>query len=179
MPVSVHANQVSIVHKATGSVVPSFPDVCHTPQGSGAPVPIPYPTTGAASGSAKEAPKVTTAGSAAHVVGSKVQLSQGDEAGTTGGMVSSTVKSPSYVMYGFDVKVEGVNVVRHVGLTSHNQSGAASAISWEKVQELRSHLAMVHGQLMTMRGTDRTRWHALVEEYVVTAAALYLSLINR
>ena len=44
MPVTVNANQLSVLHQSSyrGASVPIFPDVCKTPT-PGGPVPVPYP----------------------------------------------------------------------------------------------------------------------------------------
>lgn len=62
----------------------------------------------------------------------------------------------------------------------HHPTALASApTSAVNQQQLRSRLASIHGQLMTMGGTNPARWHQLAEEYVVTAGALYLALGGR
>jgi hypothetical protein len=44
---------------------------------------------------------------------------------------------------------------------------------------LRAALASLHSQLIALPSGDPTRWHTLVDEYVLTAAALYISLSDR
>jgi hypothetical protein len=58
---------------------------------------------------------------------SEFSTSTGDEAGNAGGnMVTSKTKGPAmFLMYSFDVKVEGKNVPRQLDIMMHN----ASAIS--------------------------------------------------
>jgi len=59
--------------------------------------------------------------------GSEFSMSTGDEAGSAGGgIVTNKTKGPAkFIMYSFDVKVEGKNVPRQLDIMMHN----ASAIS--------------------------------------------------
>jgi len=58
---------------------------------------------------------------------SEFSMSTGDEAGSAGGnMITNKTKGPAkFIMYSFDVKVEGKNVPRQLDIMMHN----ASAIS--------------------------------------------------
>lgn len=55
---------------------------------------------------------------------SEFSMSTGDEAGTAGGnMVTNKTKGPAtFMMYSFDVKVEGKNVPRQLDIMIHNKS---------------------------------------------------------
>ena len=46
-------------------------------------------------------------------------------------------------------------------------------------QTLRQMLQTLHIQLIGLPGTDPNRWHALLEEYIVNASALYVTLASR
>jgi len=42
--------------------------------------------------------------------------------------------------------------------------------------QLKTKLATLHGQLVGLPGGNPNQWHALVDDYVITAAALYITL---
>ena len=121
MGASVGVNMLSVVHKDSGGVSPSFPDVCKTPSPAG-PVPIPYPNVAKSSDTAKGTKKVKCDGNPVCVKDSNFSTSVGDEAGTAGGgVVSNKTKGKAeFVNYSFDVKFEGKNVARSFDLMLHN-----------------------------------------------------------
>jgi len=115
------ANSRGIVHKGSGGVSVVFPDVCKTPTPSG-PVPIPYPNIGKSSDTSGGPIKVKTDGQMPMVKGAKYGLTTGDEAGTAGGVVSSSTKGEAeFMIYSFDVKFEGKNVCRMGDPLFHNK----------------------------------------------------------
>lgn len=121
MPASVGANFLSVVHKGSDGIAPSFPDVCKTPAPPAPFVPIPYPNIGMSSDAAGAARKVSADGHPLCTKDSTFSTSTGDEAGTLGGIVSSKTKGAAeFVNSGFDVKVEGANIVRAFDLMLHN-----------------------------------------------------------
>ena len=107
------ANLRGIAHKSSGGMSIVFPDVCKTPT-PGGPVPIPYPNIGKATDTSSGPTTVKTDGKMPMVKGAKYQMSTGDEAGSAGGgVMSSKFKGEcEYMMYSFDVKMEGKNVCR-------------------------------------------------------------------
>jgi len=118
----------SVVHKGSGGQTIAFPDVCKTPSPSG-PAPVPYPN--AVSSASSDFPpgeyKLKGGGTIA-VKGSTSSTSSGDEAGTAGGVASNKVKgSVQYMMYSFDVRYEGKNVVRMQDPLFHNEKNANPA----------------------------------------------------
>ncbi|WP_437585659.1 DUF4150 domain-containing protein [Sorangium sp. So ce1000] len=121
MGVTVGVNMMSVVHKDSGGVTPSFPDVCKTPS-PGGPIPIPYPNIAKASDTAKGTKKVKCDGNPVCVEDSNFSTSVGDEAGTAGGGVASnkTKGKAEFVNYSFDVKFEGKGVARAFDLMLHN-----------------------------------------------------------
>lgn len=115
------ANGRGIAHKGSGGMSIAFPDVCKTPS-PGGPIPIPYPNIGKASDTTKGPKKVTTNGKMPMVKGAKYSMSTGDEAGSAGGVVSSSTKGEcEFMMYSFDVKFEGKNVCRMGDPLFHNK----------------------------------------------------------
>lgn len=121
MGVTVGVNSMSVVHKDSGGVSPSFPDVCKTPSPAG-PIPIPYPNIAKSSDTAKGTKKVKCDGNPVCVKDSNFSTSTGDEAGTAGGgVVSNKTKGKAeFVNFSFDVKFEGKNVARALDLMLHN-----------------------------------------------------------
>jgi len=116
MPVTIHVNGAanSLVHKGSnGIAMCTIPDVCKTPS-PGGPVPIPYPNIAMSSSLAKGTKTIKVDGKKmAAVKGSEFSRSNGDEAGTAMGVKSSTnMKEATWILYSFDVKLDGKNACR-------------------------------------------------------------------
>jgi hypothetical protein len=140
-----------------GGVIASFPDVCKTPT-PGGPVPIPYPNM-AVAGTATKSPSPTEAPTATK----SPTATKGPTA------LRTLTASPTHA------KLGSPPVVQHTG-ASVSMLGSPAPLT---AQQLRSRLGMVHAELVTLGGANKTRWHLLVEEYVLTAAALYVALTQR
>jgi hypothetical protein len=117
------ANGRGVAHKGSGGMSMAFPDVCKTPAPpSPSPIPIPYPNTGKASDTTGGPTTVKTDGQMPMVKGSTYMMSSGDEAGSIGGMMSSTFKGVcEFMMYSFDIKFEGKNACRMGDPMWHNK----------------------------------------------------------
>ena len=101
---------------------PAFPDVCKTPAPPAPPIPIPYPNIGQASDTSDGPSTVKTDGKMPMVKGAKYSKSSGDEAGTSGGIISSTNRSEcEFMLYSMDVKFENKNVCRLGDTLFHNK----------------------------------------------------------
>ena len=117
MAVTIHVNGKAntLVHKgSTGIAKSTVPDVCKTPS-PGGPVPIPYPIIISMSSDLKKGTKsVKVDGkNPAAVKGSEFSRCTGDEPGTAGGVKSSTnMKEATWILYSFDVKLDGKNACR-------------------------------------------------------------------
>jgi hypothetical protein len=117
MPVTIHVNGTSnsLCHKGSMGIAKStIPDVCKTPSPAG-PVPIPYPVI--ISMSSQLANGTTTVkadgGNMIAVKGSEFSMCNGDQPGTAGGVKSSTfMKEATWILYSFDVKMDGKNACR-------------------------------------------------------------------
>jgi hypothetical protein len=122
MPVTVGVNSLSVIHASSGGVTIAFPDVCKTPSPAG-PVPIPYPNVALSSDSAQTSKQVKCDGNPICLQDSSFAVSTGDEAGSAGGGVASgKIKGKAeFVLYSFDVKVEGKCVPRALDLMLHNE----------------------------------------------------------
>jgi len=126
MAATVNVNFRTVVHKSSSGVTIAFPDVCKTPS-PGGPIPIPYPNVAQSSDTAKGSKKVKVDGNPIMLKDSNFKTSTGDEAGSAGGgVVSNTTKGKAeFVLYSFDVKVEGKNVPRLGDIMLHNMSGSS------------------------------------------------------
>jgi hypothetical protein len=114
-------NSRGIAHKGSGGMSVVLPDVCKTPSPAG-PIPIPYPNIAKASDATGGPSTVKTDGQMPMVKGAKYAMSSGDEAGSAGGVMSSSIKGPAeFMMYSFDVKFEGNNVCRLGDPMFHNK----------------------------------------------------------
>jgi hypothetical protein len=109
--------------KANGQCF-AMPDVCKTPT-PGGPVPIPYPNIGMVAQASKTATKVKIVGADAVIENSEIPMSQGDEAGTAGGVVSG--KNMDKVIFkkgSAKVTIEGKGCAYLTCMTAHNGANA-------------------------------------------------------
>lgn len=113
MAATVNVNKRTVVHASSNGIASFFPDVCNTPAPPAPPIPIPYPNIAQSSDTAQGSQQVKMDGNPIMLKGSNFSTSTGDEAGSIGGLVSSTTKGKAeFLNYSFDVKVEGKNVPR-------------------------------------------------------------------
>ena len=129
MPVTIRVNgtSLSLVHKfSTGISVATIPDVCKTPSPAG-PVPVPYPNIANSITLSDGTSTVKGDKAMAANKGSKFALSNGDNAGVAGGVKSSTfMKEATWILYSFDVKMDGKNTARFTDKMFHNSENAAN-----------------------------------------------------
>jgi len=129
MPVSIRVNGTSLtlVHKfSTGISNATIPDVCKTPS-PGGPVPVPYPNIANSIALASGTSTVKGDKAMAANKGSKFSLSNGDNAGVAGGVKSSTfMKEATWILYSFDVKMDGKSAARLTDKMFHNAENAAN-----------------------------------------------------
>ncbi|MCB9398533.1 MAG: DUF4150 domain-containing protein [Acidobacteria bacterium] len=125
MPSTTNVNFLTVVHKTSQGVTFSFPDVCKTPAPPAPPVPIPYPNIAMSSNTINGSMTVKVDGQMVLVKNGFMTPSTGDEPGSLLGIASNTVKGKAEpIMYSFDVKFEGKNVVRLMDITLHNKMSA-------------------------------------------------------
>jgi hypothetical protein len=131
MPASIRINgtDLTLVHKADMWISQAtMPDVCKTPT-PGGPVPIPYPNIAQSSTLADGTTTVKGDSASAAIKGSKFSLSNGDEAGTVGGVKSNVfIKEATWLLYSFDVKLDGKNACRLTDKMFHNQENTVNAM---------------------------------------------------
>lgn len=115
LTVKVNGTNLGLVHKGSGHMARNTPrDVCKTPS-PGGPVPIPYPVIMSKSSDLKNGTTTVKAdgGQMIGVKGCEYATCNGDEAGTAGGVVSSTnMKEAKFILFSFDVKMNGKNACR-------------------------------------------------------------------
>jgi hypothetical protein len=159
MSVTVTSNNQSVAHKASSGVTFVFPDVCVIPAATAnMTAPLPYPSF---AGTALARQKQVTMGvKTPRGETLTVKKSTGDEAGSSGsGVTSYRIKGKTeFMQYSFDVKYEGSPVVRH------------------EITQLHNALNQVNAQLQNMTSRDPDVWQRLVQDYVVSVSALYMTL---
>lgn len=130
MGVTIKVNGMfnSLVHKGSGGMAISTPpDVCKTPS-PGGPVPIPYVII-SRSGDLKKGTKTVKVDGKKMAAnkGSEFSRCMGDEPGTAKGLISQTnMKEATWILYSFDVKLEGKNACRLMDKMFMNHKNTAS-----------------------------------------------------
>lgn len=127
MPTDIFVNSLGLTYKGTiGKSMATLPDVCKTPS-PGGPVPVPYPNFADQSTLRKGTKSVKAKRKMIAVKGSEYATSSGDEAGTAGGVKSSSFKKEtSWITYSFDVKLDGKNACRHTDKKFHNKKNTVN-----------------------------------------------------
>jgi hypothetical protein len=121
MPTTVH-NITGFAHKGSSGMSLVFPDVCKTPAPPLGPIPIPYPNLGKSADTVQGTTQVKADGQMIMVKGAKYMMSTGDEPGVAGGIISGVFKQEcEYLMYSFNVMLEGKNVCRMGDPLWHNK----------------------------------------------------------
>ncbi len=127
--IKVNGTLNGLVHKGEAWMsIATIPDVCKTPT-PGGPVPMPYPNISQSSTLSGGTTTVKADGGAmAAIKGSKFAMSSGDEPGTAGGVKSNTFKQAStWLLYSFDVKLDGKNACRFSDKMFHNNENTVNA----------------------------------------------------
>jgi hypothetical protein len=104
----------------TGGATAGAPNVCLIPAPPAPSVPIPYPNVPASSATKTPATKLAQR-SKIEWTHHQIKSSTDTPAAQMGGIVSNHIKGVcEFVLYSFDVKMEGKNVPRTLDLLSHN-----------------------------------------------------------
>lgn len=128
--IKVNGTVNALVHKGGPWMsIATVPDVCKTPT-PGGPVPMPYPNMSQSSTLSDGTTTVKVdGGNMAAIKGSKFSMSSGDEPGTLGGIKSSTFKQAStWILYSFDVKLDGSNACRFSDKKFQNNENTVDAM---------------------------------------------------
>ncbi|MCG8337714.1 MAG: DUF4150 domain-containing protein [Proteobacteria bacterium] len=127
--VTVSANGLTLVHVGSkGKAMATIPDVCKTPFPSPpGPLPLPYPNI-AESKKVKNGSVLTKIdGESTALLGSSVEQSQGDEAGSLGGIVSGSNKDEAFfIKWSPDVSIECRPVCRKTDMMIMNKINTIS-----------------------------------------------------
>lgn len=110
-----------------GGISMAFPDTCLVPAPPAPPVPTPFPNIAqlSAANPGTCTLKVKVMNQAVIVQNTQVMNSQGDEAGTNGGVVSGMIMGPASVKKGCTkVSMEGKPVVTLLALVAQNGASA-------------------------------------------------------
>ncbi|MER9999110.1 DUF4150 domain-containing protein [Mesorhizobium sp. M0051] len=128
MPSHITVNGLGLTYKGTiGLSIATIPDVCKTPS-PGGPIPLPYPNI-ATQSSLKDGTTTVLAkgGKMIAIKGSQYGMSSGDEPGTVGGVKSNVFKKATdWILYSFDVKMDGKNACRHTDKKFHNDKNTVN-----------------------------------------------------
>lgn len=128
--IKVNGTLNGLVHKGGSWMsIATVPDVCKTPT-PGGPIPMPYPNMSQASTLSDGTTTVKVdGGNMAAIKGSKFAMSSGDEPGTLGGVKSNTFKQAStWILYSFDVKLDGGNACRFSDKKFQNNENTVDAM---------------------------------------------------
>ena len=127
MPATVTVNMRTVVHASSQGIATAFPDVCKTPS-PGGPIPIPYPNVSKSQDTSKGSSTVKMDGNPIMLKDSEFSMSTGDEAGSAGGnILTNKIKGPAaFMMFSFDVKVDGKPVPRQLDIMMHNRQSQIS-----------------------------------------------------
>jgi len=107
-------NEQTVVHKESGGILITSPDVCLTPVG-GSLVPIPYLNVARSVDTINGSQTVTVDGQPVMLKGSFFSVSSGGEPGCAGGVSSGvTCGKAKFVNYAFDVFIDGKPVCRRL-----------------------------------------------------------------
>lgn len=105
------------------------PDVCKTPMPPGAPVPIPYVNMAQTTLANPTTMKVLVGGSPALTKASKISLSNGDQPGAPGGVVSGSIMGEcEFTLASFKVKLQGNPAVRQMDSVKSNKGNTMGAL---------------------------------------------------
>ena len=119
------------VSTSAGGMAMAMPDVCQTPAPPAGPVPIPYPNMAqlATADASTCSMKVLVESQPVHHVATEIPMSNGDEPGVNGGVVSgSQLGVCKRVQASTKVTVEGNGVVFVGGVTAHNGDTANAPV---------------------------------------------------
>jgi hypothetical protein len=135
MALTIHVNgsSNSLAHKGSSGIAKCTPpDVCKTPSPAG-PVPIPYPVIISMASDLENGTTTVEVdgGNMAAIKDSDLSRCTGDEPGTAGGVVSSTnMKEAKWILYSFDVMLEGKNACRLSDKLTMNHANTACLGGW-------------------------------------------------
>lgn len=141
-----------------------FPDVCKTPMVPAPGVPLPYPNIATTANAAKQS-KTQIANKAVATKPSAFSKTQGAEAGTLKGVVSS----------GNVVNFKHASGAVNFSGKSVERLGESAARNTE-IAGLKGMLSQLNGKIQGLQTGDPDEWQAALQEYAVAASALYVTI---
>ena len=112
-----------------GGMVMCFPDVCKTPFPPAPPVPIPYPSIAQLQMAMPVSTKVFIAGAPALFKTSKIDLTQGDNVGVAGGLMSgSFMQKCEFTLGSLMVSFEGKPALLLMSPATGNKGNAFGTV---------------------------------------------------
>ena len=116
-----------------GGMCQAMPDVCKVPAPPAPPIPTPFPNIGQLMQAQNVSTKVKFFAKEVVTLKSKIPMSQGDEAGVAGGIVSGQNMGPIAFKKGSSkVFVEGQPCVYQTSVTAHNGNNANAPIGLQQ-----------------------------------------------
>ena len=107
----------------------AMPDVCKTPAPPAPPIPIPYPNIAMPMMGNPCTIKVLICGMPALTKASKIPMSNGNQAGVAGGVMSGKIMGATeFIMGSMAVKLEGNPAVKLGDPTKQNEGNAMGAV---------------------------------------------------
>jgi hypothetical protein len=126
MSATVLVNGETVVHRDSGGVVATSPDICLTPVGNSI-LPIPYANVARSVDTAGRSSSVVMNGNSIMLKGAFFSRSTGDEPGKAGGVSSKvTGGKAKFVNYSSDVFVDGKPVCRRLDPMVSNLSSSGN-----------------------------------------------------
>ncbi len=117
-----------MVTKQNGQCM-AMPDVCQTPAPPLSPIPVPYPNTAVPMLGNPATEKVLVCGMPALTRSSKIAISNGNQAGCMGGVVSSKIMGKTeFVTGSMTVTLEGSPALRLGDTTKQNDGNAIGSV---------------------------------------------------
>lgn len=130
----------------SGGVCIAFPDVCKTPSMPGGAIPIPYPSHATIAVARQQKKKTATTMQSGTMLKTEAHASPG----VSSGIVSS-------------------------GKRAVTKAFMSKAVATAEAARLMSDLSALHNQLQNLPATNPGEWQAVLEQYLVTASALFLT----
>ncbi len=192
MGVTVGVNHLSVVHKSSEGVTLAFPTVCKTPGValSDPATPIPYPAVATKARKVQAEKKIKTTKMAPP--SRSPMVSGGNEPGTLKGMVNhQQVGKTPWMMGSSKVKAQSKGLVPGLDMMTHNagagqlhagvgreqaEHAREQARAAAEAASLRSRLGALAQRIQSMDSPDPNEWQKALEEYLVAAGALYVTL---
>jgi hypothetical protein len=156
-------NTKGIADKASSGISIAFPDVCKTPSPPSTGVPIPYPNVARTAAAKQLAQKTAVKNPGITPI---TNPSTAGQMGVGSGMGGGKV--------GFSNIAPGISGAKQ----AMTNPGALAPSAAAEAALLRNMLNDLHQQLLRLPGGNPDAWQAVLQDYVVTASALYMTITD-